>query len=496
MWRSNIMKRNTTYNYIIFFAIVIQVGLTACNDWLGVKPSSGLIKENFWTKTADVDGALAATYDSYRDYSENSFILGEVRADIFTLTENISYPALENIAGSNISPSNSFIKWSDYYRTINYANTLMYYDNQVLAKDESFTKEMKDRTDGEALFLRALNYFYLIRLWKDVPLVTQPSVSDTGNLFVPTSSEHEVINQILTDLNTAKEKIGPVIYQSDLRYLKGRANKYSIMALLSDVYLWNEQYQKCIDYCDSIINSGLFGLEPTETWFKLYYPGNSLSESIFEIQFDDGLDGQENPIYDDYLPITSSGDNTDYIGIKENVLKTLYSPEDIRTCGTYGPIWKYRGIAANSSTMRTMNERDANFIYYRYADILLMKSEALNELNNIGEANEYLRLTEERAGLSYTDILNKTDMRTAILNERAREFALEGKRWFDILRFAKRDHFANKQIIIDMILSGADVQQQAVLRTKALDTMSYYLPIPEREILYNPNLEQNPYYDR
>jgi hypothetical protein len=87
-------------------------------------------------------------------------------------------------------------------------------------------------------------------------------------------------------------------------------------------------------------------------------------------------------------------------------------------------------------------------------------------------------------------------MRKAVLDERAREFIIEGKRWFDLLRAAKRNHFENKQLIIDMILSGADIKQQAVLRTKVYDTLSYYLPIPEHEIIYNQNLVQNPFYNR
>jgi hypothetical protein len=111
-----------------------------------------------------------------------------------------------SIASSDISASNGKINWGGYYKTINLANTLMYYSNDVLEKDESFTQEMKDRVDGEALFLRALSYFYLVRIWKEVPLVIEPSISDTGNLFVPKSPEHVVINQIITDLNEAKTK--------------------------------------------------------------------------------------------------------------------------------------------------------------------------------------------------------------------------------------------------------------------------------------------------
>ena len=81
-------------------------------------------------------------------------------------------------------------------------------------------------------------------------------------------------------------------------------------------------------------------------------------------------------------------------------------------------------------------------------------------------------------------------------DERGREFLFEGRRWFDMLRAAKRNQFENKQLIIDMILSGADIKQQAILRTRVYDTLSYYLPIQERELIYNQNLVQNPFYDR
>lgn len=98
--------------------------------------------------------------------------------------------------------------------------------------------------------------------------------------------------------------------------------------------------------------------------------------------------------------------------------------------------------------------------------------------------------------MPYEDKTDKIDLRDALLDEKGREFLFEGKRWFDLLRAAKRNKFQNKQIIIDMILSGADIKQQAILKTKVYDTLSYYLPIAERELIYNQNLKQNPYYDR
>jgi len=301
-----------------------------------------------------------------------------------------------------------------------------------------------------------------------------------------------VLTQIIKDLLVAKNMAYTTEYRNDANhpgYFNGRANKYSIMALLADVYLWDQQYQKCSDYCDSISNTGLFSLEPTETWFNIYNPGNSPLEGIFEIQYNDNLDSQENPIYSGMLFIQGQ------IGLTQNFVSVM-DKQDLRMCGTLTPFWKYLGISLNSSVQRNSSQRDGHFIYYRYADVLLMKAEALTELNRFTEANDLVRQTADRAGIPYAVIVVKEDLRKAILDERAREFIIEGKRWFDLLRAAKRNHFENKQIIINMILAGADIKQQAVLKTKVYDTLSYYLPIPQNDILYNPNLKQNAFYDR
>lgn len=485
---------NNISRYIVLFIIMVMVGFSSCEDYLTVPPENELIKERYWKKTEDVNGVLAAMYDAFRDGALESFIWGELRADIAEFGDN-NFGAYNNIAASDISSTNSVINWSNYYKAINLANTLMYYDKQVYELDETFTKEMLDAVDAEALFIRSLSFFYLVRIWKDVPLTIEASISDTSNLYIPKSSEKEVIHQIINDLLKAKDMAYTTEFDGAGKpgYFKGRANKFAIMALLADVYLWDEQYENCLSYCDSVIGSGLFSLEPTETWFRLYYPGNSRNESIFEIQFDDNLDDQQNPMYDNMLPAQLSLQRLNY----SNVM----SPEDLRNCNPSAPnnprpIWKYLGKDVSSPITRFGTERDANFIYYRFADILLMKADALTELNRLGEAGNYLKITAERAGIITGNITTQDAMRIAVLDERAREFVLEGKRWFDLLRVAKREDFKYKQIIISMILSGADVKQQAILKTKVFDTLSYYLPIPEHELQFNQNLVQNPYYDR
>lgn len=465
---------------------------SSCQDWLNIEPQDKLIKEKFWEKTADVNSALAATYDAMRGLSEKSMILGEVRADLVEFDEQ-SYANYAKIAGSDINPSMGETSWSDYYKVINLANSVMHFDKQVFEKDETFTKEMLQATDAEALFLRSLAYYYLIRIWKDVPLVTNATLSDTSNIFVPKNTEKEVVRQVISDLEKAKDMAYTTEFEGT-DYFYGRANRYSIIALLADIYLWDEQYQKCIDACNEIINANLYSLENQNSFFNIYYPGNSAVESIMEFQYNDEFESQENPIYKTMLPLDTEQSKKMSFNTKE--LNQLMESNDLRRFGGELATWKYMGKDLYGTVPREENERSANWIVYRYADVLLFKAEAAIELEQYDVANDIIRMIAERSGVSFSPLNDKELLRQAILVEKSREFLFEGKRWFDILRVAKRDNFANKQLIMNMILSGADIKQQAVLRTKVYDTLSYYLPINKKEIDYNPNLKQNSYYNR
>lgn len=484
------MKNINIFRQIIVLLLAGSLTFTACNDWLDVEPDDVLIKEKFWQKTDDVYSALSATYNAMRGASLQSLILGECRADLVVFSgPNVT--DYMQIAASNISANNQAVSWRRYYNAINLANTVMHFNKIVFEKDQTFTKEMLDGVDAEALFIRSLAYFYLVRLWKDVPLVVEPSLSDTTNIYIEKSPEKVVINQIINDLLKAKDLAYTTQYLGTDKFY-GRANKYAIMSLLADVYLWDQQYQNCINYCDSVTLSGHYSLEETETWFRVYYPGNSAREAIFEFQYDDQLENQSNPIYNDVVT-TYGATQVGLNGIKTNI---LLAQDDARRFQTQGAVWKYRGKDALGIVQRTSTEEDANWIIYRYADIMLMKAEASIELNQFDVANGLIRETMLRAGMPYEETFDKEVLREALLNERGREFLLEGKRWFDVLRAAKRNNFANKNLIIEMILSGADIKQQAILRTKVFDTLSYFLPIAERELIYNQNLKQNPYYER
>lgn len=488
------------FNIHIIITAVIMSLLGSCTDWMELEPEDKLIRQEFWQNKGDVEAVTAAMYDAFRETSLKSLMMGEIRGDMVAFNAN-TFSDYVKIAESDIQYDNPEVKWDKFYFTINLANTLMQFMPEVLDNDELFTETEMQRIHAEALFIRSLTNFYLVRLYKDIPLLLSASSSDTVNFYIEKSDEAAVLDQIISDLTFAetiavsKENIDENTSQfmSDPALFKGRANKYSIQTLLANVYLWKEDYQNCIDYCDKVIGSNLYSLENETDWFKIFAPGNS-KESIFEIQYSE-VNQETNPIYNDLTPI-SGNPRADIEGW---VMEDLFVTSDIRVVhDRFGPIAKYMFIDnEGKGTRRDYSQKDANYIYYRYADVLLMKAEALAELNRFSESQELINEVALRAGTPAVFLEQYISaFREAILYERAREFAFEGKRWFDLLRFAKRNRYENKNLVINVLLSKASDEKRPILRGRILDPNGFYLPIPESDVLYNDKLKQNPYYDR
>jgi hypothetical protein len=178
----------------------------------------------------------------------------------------------------------------------------------------------------------------------------------------------------------------------------------------------------------------------------------------------------------------------------------LFEEDDIRGLGTtYGKtnfeIWKYVGINPDEERGDILN--DNNFIIYRLAEIMLFKAEALIELERFDEALELINELRDKRGigaLSLEPTVNAYE--DALLDERARELASEGKRWFDILRIGKRDEYRRKELVISSLILNATADVIFALQIKFQDPYSWYLPISQTELETNLNLEQNPYYQK
>ncbi len=470
------------------FVVVVALQLSSCKKWLDLQPQDGLTGAEYWKTKEQVQAAVVGCYASLtgsatgsRNAAESFFLWGKLRGDMITSTLATT-PEQIDVINVNILPTNSVSNWRGLYETINYCNTVIDFAPGVLQQDATFTQAALDRYVAEAKALRALMYFYLVRTFDQVPLKLKSTSSDNDIVDLAKSSQTVVLEQALKDLGEAEQFA--VVDYGDRDANKGRITKAAINAIQADIYLWLDKYTECVAACNKVINTNQFGLidgSDQGIWFRnLYVTGNS-NESIFELQFDQQ---KLNPFYTMFL--------TSQRKFLANpiVMDEIYTVDfldplkfDIRADGasvraTDQTIWKYVGLS--TSTTRALEESYAHWIFYRYADILLMKAEAENQLGNGQAAIDIVNIIRSRAKALIATAQNpapndKIAISDYIIKERAREFSFEGKRWFDLLRNAKRDNYQRLDLLLDVvaITVPADRQQQAIAKFR--DKNCHYL---------------------
>lgn len=472
-----------------YLLLVILAGLltTSCKNWLNLLPEDDLVSDEFWKSQEDVEAVLFNTYGLFSSRVKAFLYWGELRSG--NIAEGKSTPQdAAKIINGDITDVNSLTRWSGIYKVINGANLLIKFAPDVISRDPSFTSAELHQILAEAYFLRAISYFYLVRTFSEVPLITEPTISDDQDYYPEKAQNDALIAQILDDLKIAESWAADSYGATDDN--KGRATVFAVHALLSDVYLWNDEYDLAISQCDEIINSGEFGLLGANNWFQNFYPGNSNS-SIFEIQFSKKW-GNTSGLYESY----SYQQGQDF-RINPRIIN-LFTIDDIRGRGaTYGinnvEVWKYVGI--NDEEERGVVLNDNNLIIYRLADIILMKAEALGEIGNFTEALSMINSVRVKRGIELATVEPNTNaIEDLVFDERVRELAGEGKSWFDLVRISKRNNFKRKEKVISALVLNADASVAPSLRIKFQDPYSWYLPIYKGELDINTNLLQNPYY--
>jgi len=325
--------------------------------------------------------------------------------------------------------------------------------------------------------------------------------SDKDIVSLPKSSQDTVLAQVLKDLNEAETYA--VTDYGDRASNKGRITKATINAIQADVYLWQEKYAECVAACDKVINTNSFGLingNDPNTWYQTLYVNGNSNESLFELQFD-------NQALNTFYGLFNTSQKK-FIA-SPIVMDEIYTVDftdplkfDIRADGaavrsTDQLIWKYMGLT--NTTSRAQVESYAHWIMYRYADVLLMKAEAQNQLGNGQEALNIVSQIRNRAHALIATAANpaatdKVAIAEYILKERAREFAFEGKRWYDILRNARRNNYQRLDLLLDMVSGTVPANRQQSAIAKFKDKNCHYLPIYTYELTTNKALVQNPFY--
>ncbi|WP_316765736.1 RagB/SusD family nutrient uptake outer membrane protein [Pedobacter frigiditerrae] len=488
---------------IIYQSSLVLLLITACscNKWLDLKPRDGITREAFWKTKEDVQAAVAGIYTSLlapppgvgdKALTEWIFIQGEIRADMVAAAAGITQDEV-NAIDVNIVSSTSLSSWAAFYRTINYCNTVLDYSPGVKATDPTLTDAQLNAYSAEALTIRAMMYFYLVRTWRDVPLKLTSTAKDTDLENLPKSTAATILAQIVSDLK--KAEAGAVNTYGNTASDKGRVTKNTVNALLADVYLWMDNYTDCIAACNKIINSQLYALQNgTGSWYTNVFYNGSSTETIFEFS-------NRNSVNNVFWSLLTQPRKR---YMTNNYLSTDVFPADDVDPDRFFDI--RAGEFFNSGNLAitkwgTENPSYVNWQAYRISDIMLLKAEALAMTGAGAEAIaiiDEIRLKRNAvtASAQTPDPGDGDAIVDYILAERSREFAFEGKRWYDLLRVAKRDNYRRLSVLLDMVSRTVSplIQQSAI--TKYKDVNSHYMPIADSELFADPLLVQNPFYTK
>lgn len=260
--QKHISKSGVSFHVTLF---TLLFTLSSCSDYLDVLPLNEVVLENYWTKKDDVTSELNGCYESLTSEGslERMGIWGELRSENLVQGSNLENKYVE-ILKENILPTNDLTKWEDFYRTINRCNILLNYADGVQKLDPNYTEAQMRANKAEATFIRDLCYFYLIRTFRDVPMVFEPSIDDLQEYKVPATPMMEALKMLSDDLEKVKDD-AVLRYVDDSKMTNSEASsqayencakvtRVAIYTLLADIYLWRGEYDKAISCCDYVIN--------------------------------------------------------------------------------------------------------------------------------------------------------------------------------------------------------------------------------------------------
>jgi hypothetical protein len=466
---------------------------SSCSDWLEMNPINQTYGDGFWTSEAAAEQTLAGAYALLRaallNGGEAYMTYGEINSTTF---KHKSITNSEKFSdGSFWNPDSGEFLWANFYKIVAQCNLILV---KAAALDASVFKNGeagKQKILGEAYFLRAYTYFYLVKVWGDVPLVTVPTLT-VGDVItadgfvknVPQNTEAKVLEQCIADLKIAEGNL-PYGTPGSSEWAI-RANKGAVQALMAHVYLWMHKPVEAELAADAVIKNGgytLVNYSDSAAVSKLF-TGKS-SEGIFEL----------NIKYDQSESYTSGMAFVTLVHpwlwnrlesgatwiVQKAYVSTLYEANDLRIKRFFG-LWtsarpiilKYASIVYEDAAKFYNPHGNSNIILFRLSDIILLRAEALANSSRFTDAKTLVNTIRTRSGAtSYTG--TDTALPYFIFQERERELIGEGHTYFDRIR-------------------GDQWTNITWMNTTRKSQKGYYWPVPASYITNNPLLVQNPYW--
>lgn len=436
-------------NILVAITIFLTSLLMSCSeDFINLDPISSVSVDRLYQTDKDFQDALTAVYNAFQSQYQNFYIFGDVRADDFwqEIYKGNSWSFSDTFATTS-SDGLMNSTWQNYYTAIFRINTILL----KIADIDNSVVPNKERYIAEAKFLRALAYFDLVRIFGDVPMVTTPLTIEEGYTTGRTDLNVIYDQLIIPDLQAAENGLPANYSASDI----GRPTKGAAKAILGRVYMTLNRFELAEAKLLEVTTMGYELLADFNDVFD--YSNEHHKEYIFDIEYEEGM-GEGSLFTNRFLPNFNAmatfygvGGYGDEQMSPTQAYISLFSDDDARkdiTVGVTGGFYDNEGtffrIPTNTSQTYTKkyltpvaaaNDSKATWKVIRYADVILMYAEALNENDKTDLAIPYLNQVRTRSGLEgYPLDMTQSETRDAIVLERRLEFGAEGLRWFDLLR--------------------------------------------------------------
>lgn len=502
------------YNLILkirsILLIVSMLVFLGCDDeFLNLTPNHYLTEGNFYQTEEDFDQALLGVYGSLQDYVLSAHLMEEGRSDNTTYDNLLDqgvlgggrqYGFLDQFKmTSDAGPVSE--SWNTIYSAIKDCNVTLFYLSAADI-DPTYAKQL----EAELRFFRSFYHFIAVRYWGDVPLRLEQVNSAEEAFSIERNPVTDVYQAIIQDAEFAISNLSLAYTGNDV----GRVTKGAARMLLAKAYLTRGDYSNAQIQLNSIIGSNQYTL--LSNYADIFDPANkNHAESIFEVQFKEGPEGESSNFIYQFAPVGSRGvvilgpESGPGKNIPTNDMVEAYEANDLRKDVSVAyfdrnPSPLYYVNKYNHDTDPDFSRSPDNWSVYRYADALLMLAEAINEQGyQTGTPFDMLNRVRNRAGLpelTTSDMPDQESFRDAIAQERRVELAFENHRWFDLVRTGKAvevitefgiEEKANPTLVPpDFIAYGPE--------SFAITSDKLVYPIPNNELDLNPNMTQNPGY--
>lgn len=495
--------------FIYIMAVVLIGTCTACHKFLDQDPVSSASDETTWASDNDANASVAACYSLIRSAMNAAcsyYTYGDLPTDLFGNVADADYLQIMQMNWSKtVSSTNTYdpkLKlrvYTPFYTAIAQSNRCLHFIDKMPLADfsgntDTERQERKNKYLGEAFFTRAFNYFYMARIWGDVPLITEYQADISTDTGIVKSAQSLVLDQCIADLNIAKKYLSWKDGTSSDKIV--RADKGAALALLAHIYAWKGNYDSCNIACDSVINSGSYTLLAGSNYTNLYK--SQSDESIFEISQNNGTEAMNALSYSSSIAYYTLA--TPYLPtltipnwqINSAVLFDLYADttNDVRYKNTFASIssgsnvyyfcTKYSNIEKLTESNTTFYLLKNNIVVFRLADILLLKAEALagKSSPDYSGALSLVNQVRKRAGVNELSGLSGTALINTITDERGRELFLEGHRYYDLVR--------NERI--------TGISRFPYMTHTQFLAGKYYWPLDPTLFILNPRLTQTTFW--